>query len=446
MIWEDEMGKQSIKDTRTDVDRFGYGGRVVVGTLLSLILIGGVGGWAANARLNGAVVSTGTVEVDQKLKSVQHRDGGIVSEIAVREGDSVGVGQVLIRLDDTQVKAESEIVRAQILELAVKRARLIADRDGQDRIVLQQLPFAPDESVLDLALAGETRLLKGNRTHRKSQKEQLELATQQVRDEVRGLEAQLDAKVAEIALLKTEFARVKGLAEKKLIETSRASSLERDLTRLMGEEGEISAAIARANTRENEIRLQIIGIDEASRTDAQRELVPIDTRLSELQERYTATQDRLMRTEIRAPIAGIINELNVHTLGGVISPAEILATIVPQDARLRIAVKVAPQSIDQVSVDRPARLRFTAFNQRVTPELAGRVVHISPATTRDSAAEQPYYLGEVSLDEGELAKLPEARLLPGMPVEVYISTDERTPLSYLAKPIADQFARAFTER
>jgi type I secretion membrane fusion protein, HlyD family len=440
------MGKQSIKDTRTDVDRFGYGGRVVVGTLLSLILIGGVGGWAANARLNGAVVSTGTVEVDQKLKSVQHRDGGIVSEIAVREGDSVGVGQVLIRLDDTQVKAESEIVRAQILELAVKRARLIADRDGQDRIVLQQLPFAPDESVLDLALAGETRLLKGNRTHRESQKEQLELATQQVRDEVRGLEAQLDAKVAEIALLKTEFARVKGLAEKKLIETSRASSLERDLTRLMGEEGEISAAIARANTRENEIRLQIIGIDEASRTDAQRELVPIDTRLSELQERYTATQDRLMRTEIRAPIAGIINELNVHTLGGVISPAEILATIVPQDARLRIAVKVAPQSIDQVSVDRPARLRFTAFNQRVTPELAGRVVHISPATTRDSAAEQPYYLGEVSLDEGELAKLPEARLLPGMPVEVYISTDERTPLSYLAKPIADQFARAFTER
>ncbi len=440
------MGKQSIKDTRTDVDRFGYGGRVVVGTLLSLILIGGVGGWAANARLNGAVVSTGTVEVDQKLKSVQHRDGGIVSEIAVREGDSVGVGQVLIRLDDTQVKAESEIVRAQILELAVKRARLIADRDGQDRIVLQQLPFAPDEYVLDLALAGETRLLKGNRTHRESQKEQLELATQQVRDEVRGLEAQLDAKVAEIALLKTEFARVKGLAEKKLIETSRASSLERDLTRLMGEEGEISAAIARANTRENEIRLQIIGIDEASRTDAQRELVPIDTRLSELQERYTATQDRLMRTEIRAPIAGIINELNVHTLGGVISPAEILATIVPQDARLRIAVKVAPQSIDQVSVDRPARLRFTAFNQRVTPELAGRVVHISPATTRDSAAEQPYYLGEVSLDEGELAKLPEARLLPGMPVEVYISTDERTPLSYLAKPIADQFARAFTER
>lgn len=440
------MGKQSIKDTRTDVDRFGYGGRVVVGTLLSLVLIGGVGGWAANARLNGAVVSTGTVEVDQKLKSVQHRDGGIVSEIAVREGDSVGVGQVLIRLDDTQVRAESEIVRAQILELAVKRARLIADRDGQDRIVLQQLPFAPDESVLDLALAGETRLLKGNRTHRESQKEQLELATQQVRDEVRGLEAQLDAKVAEIALLKTEFARVKSLAEKKLIETSRASSLERDLTRLMGEEGEISAAIARANTRENEIRLQIIGIDEASRTDAQRELVPIDTRLSELQERYTATQDRLMRTEIRAPIAGIINELNVHTLGGVISPAEILATIVPQDARLRIAVKVAPQSIDQVSVDRPARLRFTAFNQRVTPELAGRVVHISPATTRESASEQPYYLGEVSLDEGELAKLPEARLLPGMPVEVYISTDERTPLSYLAKPIADQFARAFTER
>lgn len=440
------MRQQLMKDGRATVDRFGYGGRVVAGCLLSLVLIGGVGGWAANARLNGAVVSAGTVEVDQKLKSVQHRDGGIVSAISVREGDAVGVGQVLIRLDDTQVKAESEIVRGQILELAVKRARLIAERDGQDSIVLQLLPFVPEKSVFDLALAGETRLLKGNRTHRESQTEQLELAIQQVHDEVRGLEAQIKAKLAEINLLKAEFARLKRLADKQLIETSRVSSLERDLTRLMGEEGEVLAAIARAHTRQSEIKLQIIAIDEAARTDAQRELVPIETRLSELQERYTAIEDRLMRNEIRAPIAGVINELNVHTLGGVISPAEILATIVPQDARLRIAVKVAPQLIDQVSLDRPARLRFTAFNQRVTPELSGRVVHISPATTKDSATDQPYYLGEISLNESELAKLPQARLLPGMPVEVYISTDERSPLSYLAKPIMDQFAKAFTER
>jgi HlyD family secretion protein len=215
---------------------------------------------------------------------------------------------------------------------------------------------------------------------------------------------------------------------------------------MRGELGEIDASMARARTRRSEIRLQILAVDEISRTEAQRELSLVDTKLSEILDRRTAVEDRLSRTNIRAPISGTVNELKVHTIGGVITPAEVLATIVPENAKLKIEVRLAPVSIDQVAVGQPAKLRFSAFNQRTTPELKGEVVHVSPATSRDAATGETYYLGNVFIPPSELAKLGGETLRPGMPVEVYVSTDERTALSYLAKPLADQFNKAFRER
>ena len=214
----------------------------------------------------------------------------------------------------------------------------------------------------------------------------------------------------------------------------------------MGERGEVNAAIARAKTRMSEIRLQIISIDENGRTEAQRELSLVETKMSELHDRRTAVEDRLARTDIRAPIAGTVNELNIHTIGGVITPAEVLVTIVPENARLKIEVRLAPVSIDQVAVGQGARLRFSAFNQRTTPELKGDVVYVSPATSRDPATGENYYLGDINVSAEELTKLGDNALLPGMPVEVYVSTEQRTALSYLAKPLSDQFSRAFRER
>lgn len=421
------------------------GTRVLAGTALALLLVVGAGGWAATAKLSSAVIGPGSVAVDENLKSVQHRDGGIVAEIAVREGDAVEAGQVLFRLDDAQTRAELAIVEARVTELAARRSRLLAERDGLDRV---SFPEALENggSASEELIAGETRLFDGKHSERKSRKAQLELGIDQIGEEILGLEAQRDSKLAEIELVEDEYARTAELARKGLIEAARLHAVSRERARLRGERGEIDAAIGRAGMRISEIRLQIIAIDEASRTEAQAELALVEAELAELGERRAAIRDLLSRTDIRAPIAGTVNELNIHTIGGVITPAEVVATLVPEDAELKVAVRIPPVQIDRVSVGQPARLRFSALDQRTTPELEGWVVHLSPATARDAATGETFFLADVQVPEAELAKLGGARLLPGMPVEVYITTEARTALSYFIKPVSDQFARAFRER
>jgi HlyD family secretion protein len=437
-------GNKLISPT-DEVRSFGTGTRILAGAVLAVVLVAGAGGWAATANLAGAVVTRGSVVVDQKLKSIQHRDGGIVQDIAVREGDTVQEGQVLIRLDDAQTRAELSIIDWQITELTIRRARLLSERDQLPAIEFPESVNHSDGEVALLVL-GETRLFEGNRARRESQKQQLELSIQQIGDEILGLQAQRAAKRDEVELIQDEFDKLKSLFDKGLVEESRLSSIKREKARLFGESGSIDADLARAEARISEVRLQIIGIDEDSRTEAQRELSTVMARLSELQDRKMAVEDRLVRTEIRAPISGTVNELTVHTLGGVITPAEVLVTIVPRDAKLKVEAQLSPTSIDQVSEGQPVRLRFTSFNHRTTPELMGHISHVSPATTRDSVTGERYFLADIDVSEEELGKLPSRRLLPGMEVEVFVQTEHRTALSYLVRPISDQFNRALRER
>ncbi|RIK83680.1 MAG: HlyD family type I secretion periplasmic adaptor subunit [Hyphomicrobiales bacterium] len=431
-------------DTETH-NPFRIGPRVFAGFTLGFLLVAGAGGWAATAHLSGAVIAQGQVAVDQKLKAIQHRDGGIVSEIAIREGDLVEEGQVLLRLEDAQTRAELSIVEAQLVDLAARKARLTAERDGLAEIGFPSSLDLSRGETLEL-VNGETRIFRGNRTNRESRKQQLELGIDQIGEEIKGLESQRVSKSDEIALVEEQRDKLERLVRQQLLERGPLYSADRDLARLTGERGEIDAAMARARARVSEIRLQIIAIDETARTEAQQELTMVETKMSELQDRRMAISDRLSRTEIRAPIAGTVNELNIHTIGGVITPAEVLATIVPKDAKLKVEVMLQPTSIDQVAAGRPARLRLTALNQRTTPELIGTVSHVSPATTRDAASGQLYYKGDIDILPGELAKMGDSRLIPGMPVEVYVTTSERTALSYLVKPITDQFSKAFRER
>jgi len=442
------MSRSTPNPTRPDDGNdaaYRVGSRVVAGSLLGLLLLGGVGGWAATAQLTGAVITQGVVAVDQNLKTIQHRDGGIVSTIQVREGDIVAAGQILLRLEDAQTKAELSIVRSQLAELTARRARLIAERDQLQAIEFPATLDTDNPEVVPV-VAGERRLFDGNRRNRESQKQQLELGIVQIGEEIDGLEAQRASKIDETDIVETEYRKIKGLAESRLIEGSRVYTASRERARLLGERGEIDAAIARANTRMSEIRLQIIAIDENGRTEAQRELSVVETRLSELHDRYTAIEDRLTRTDIRAPIDGVVNELNVHTVGGVITPAELLATIVPANAKLKIEVKLSPTTIDQISIGQHARLRFSAFNQRTTPELDGNVTYVAAATTRDPATGEMYYLGDVEVAVTEIEKLGGHPMMPGMPVEVFVSTDQRTAISYITKPFVDQLNRAFRER
>ncbi|XAZ20199.1 HlyD family type I secretion periplasmic adaptor subunit (plasmid) [Sinorhizobium sp. B11] len=415
--------------------------RVLAGIALGLLLFAGAGGWAATTQLQGAIIASGVIKVDRNLKSIQHRDGGIVSEIAVKEGDVVSKGQVMLRLDDAQTRAELSIVKTQLVELAARQARLIAERDNQE-----ELAFEPAFSAeFPLISSGELRLFDGNRRNRQNQKQQLQYGISQLEEELKGLVAQHQAKADELDLVRVEHSKIKGLADKKLVDTSRKYVIDRELAKLTGESGEIQANIARSRARMSEIQVQIIAIDEAARTEAQRELSVVEPKLSELRERRIAVEDRLSRTDIRAPLTGTVNELFVHTIGGVITPAEKLVTLVPADASLKIEARLSPTDIDQVFIGQDARLRFSAFNQRATPELDGSIAYVSAATSTDPATGQIFYLADVAVTATELARLGNKKLLPGMPVEVFVSTKERTAMSFLAKPLTDQFSRAFRE-
>jgi len=426
-------------------EAFSIGPRIAVGSLVALTLIVGLGGAAAVTQIAGAVVSPGTIVVDENLKAIQHLDGGIVSEITVREGDVVKRGQVLLRLDDAQTRAEQSILQSQLAELSIHRSRLLADRDGLNRITFLPAPDPTDTHVAQL-IAGETRMFLGGRLSRESQKQQLELGIQQIGDEVQGLAAQRVSNAQEIDLVQTEYGMTEELLSKKLVQRSRLLAVDRERAQLQGKLGEIDAAIARSRAQVSEIKLKILAIDDTARNDAQRELTVVETRLSEVNERLTAVTDRLTRTDIRAPIDGTVNELNFHTIGGVISPAQVLATIVPLDAKLNVRIRLAPTSIDQVAMGQTVRIRFPAFNQQTTPDLHGTVAFISPATSRDEVTGEPFYYANIDVSPAEEEKLGGQKLLPGMPVETFVTTQDRTIFSYFAKPLADRFNRAFRER
>ncbi len=421
---------------------FSMRGRVIWGMLFAVALVGGVGGWAVTAKLSSAIIGVGTVLVDDDLKVIQHIDGGVLREIAVREGDEVVAGQVLLRLDDVQIRAERAIVLGQLAELEAQQVRLLAQRDSIETLVfpadyLSRYPGA------DLIAAGEEQLFNGNLRNRQSQEDQLQLQVGQLRQEINGLQFQQTAIAAELALVTDERDRMAALVKSRLIETSRISTAERDIARMQGQQGEIDASLARAGSRIGEIELQILGLQETASTEAQRELRTVQASIAELEERLGAVEDRFARTQILSPVAGTINELNVTTLGGVISPAEHLMTIVPLDADLTIEFRVATKDIDQMAVGRDATLRFSAFNQRTTPEIDGIVTRVSAAAQHDQQTGESYYLAQVAVKEGSKA-LGHA-LVPGMPVEVFVQTEEQTAIAYFTKPFTDQVSRAFRE-
>jgi HlyD family secretion protein len=321
----------------------------------------------------------------------------------------------------------------------------LAERDQLKEMALveghEDLPIAGSSVLL-----GEVRLFNGNRDNRLSQVNQLKLGIAQLEEEINGLVAQAQANDHELTLVETEVSKVSKLQKKGLVDSSRVYSNTRDLTRLKGEHGQIASNIARSNSRRCEIELQIMAIDETARNDAQKQLSEIEPRIAELTERKSAIADRLTRMDIRSPIAGTINEVAINTIGGVITPAQKLLTIVPEHAKLQIEVRLQPTDIDQVFVGQSAKLRFSAFSSRNTPELDGTIAFVSPATTTDPANGQIYYVANVDVADREMAKLDGKKLVPGMPVETFVQTESRTALSYLVRPFTDQIHRAFREQ
>lgn len=411
------------------------------------LLLGGLGGWAATAELAGAVIAPGTVIVETNSKKVQHPTGGIIGEIRVREGSSVREGDLIARLDETVTRANLQVVLKQLDELSMRQVRLKAERDAAAEVVI---PAAftgreTDPLIADI-IKGEQSLFLSRRAARESQKSQLRERISQMRQEIRGLGEQFSAKTKEDGFIRLELADLEQLLKRNLVAAPRVNAIRRDAARIEGERGQLTAQIAQANGRIAETEFQIVQIDQDLRTEIVRDLRETQAKEAELVERRIAAEDQLKRVEIRSPHDGMVHQLSVHTIGGVISPGEPMMLIVPDGDKLMIEAKVQQQDIEQVRLGTKAYLRMTAFNQRTTPEIIGHVDRIAADLTREQQTGLSYFTVRVVITEDELAKLGGGRLLPGMPVDVQMKTEERTALSYLLRPFTDQVARAFKER
>jgi HlyD family secretion protein len=425
----------------------------IIGFIIVAICVGGVGGWAATTQLAGAVIASGTVMVESNVKKVQHPNGGIVGEIMVREGTPVQANQLLIRLDDTLAKATLGIVQSQLDALQAREARLIAERDNAEAIRFpSELMDRGSDAAMAATQAGEEKIFEARRSAREGQRSQLRERITQTTNEITGLSSQKEAKEQELNYITEELKGVSALYKRALVTVVRYNALQRDQARLQGEHGQLVAEIARAKARIAETGLQIIQLDQDFRSEVLRDLRDAQPKIAELQERKTAALDELKRIEIRAPQDGIVHQLSVHTVGGVIGKAETIMQIVPRQDTLIIEAKVAPTDIDQVAIGATVRARIQAGNRRTTPEVEGTVLVISPDLARDQPGvplgpQNPgYYLVKIQLPESEVKRLGDLQLVPGMPADVFITTQDRTPLSYLLRPLEEQIARTFRER
>ena len=420
---------------------------VITAAIVVLILVVGVGGWGATAVISGAVVASGSLVVDSNVKKVQHPTGGIVGELRVRDGDHVHAGDIVVRLDETVTRANLAIVTKGLDELMARKARLESERDGWDTIVFPAQPVAgasdPERAAV---MDSERKLFNLRKTARNGQKAQLQERVTQLGEEITGLTAQQNSKAKEITLVERELAGVRDLWNKNLVQLNRLTALEREAARLDGERGQLIASAAQAKGKIAETALQILQIDQDLASDVAKELREVDGKIGEFIERKVTAEDQLKRIDIRAPQDGTVFQLAVHTVGGVITAGDPIMLIVPEADNLSVEVKVNPQDIDQLQLNQKAILRFSAFNARTTPEIEGIVTRISADTSTDQRTGQTYYTVRISMPAEQIERLGDVKLLPGMPVEAFVQTGERTMLSYLMKPLHDQVMRAFREK
>ena len=419
---------------------------LLAGGIGLLILVGGFGTWATLSQITGAVIASGQIEVEQNRQVVQHLDGGVVAEIIVQEGNSVSAGDLLIRLDAEALQSELAVVEGQLLEVLARRARFEAERDGAETLDFDTLLRETDNPVAPELMEGQSRLHEARRTTSAQEKEQLARRREQIGDQIDGIRAQQTATEAQLELIRVELDNQQILLDRGLAQAGPVLQLRREEANLLGRMGELTATAAQAEGRITEIDIEILRIDSTFREEAITRLRDLQFNEIELSERRRALILRLERLDIRAPVSGVIYGLQVFGPRSVIRPAEPVLYIVPQDRPLIITAQIEPIHIDQVFVDQDVVLRFSAFDQRRTPELTGHVTQISADAFTDQTSRISFYRAQIVLDDGEAEKLPDdMTLIPGMPVEAFIRTDERSPMDFLLKPLSDYFAKAFRE-
>lgn len=430
------------KDTgRVPQDDFGITRQLLMAAALGVALIGGFGGWVFTAELNSAVIGRGTVKVDRELRLAQHLEGGMLAEILVKPGDRVAAGDIMMRLDTVELETALSVRRAQLADLTARAARFAAERDG--RVTLANSTAEQDEMTRVL-FASEALLLQQSQQDRDTTRAALGLRRDRLQHETAGLTSRQSAITSQRGLALVELERTRTLVARGLVAPSQLMQIESETLRLSGELDEIAAMMAQNSAQIAEITLEIERIGSTSSLEAHRSLREIEPRIMELQQEIVALDTRLSRSIIRAPEAGIVNEVPVNTIGQIIAPGETVVKLVPQGADLVIEFQISPTDIDQMTAGQEARLRFLSFNQRTTPEILGTVIHVGAASQLDVTSRTEYFLAQAL--PVKTADLPAGNIsVPGMPVEVYVKTASRTPADFFLQPIRDSFRRAMTE-
>lgn len=420
-----------------------------LGVFVVFLVFGVLGAWASLAPIDGAALAPGVITVENYRKTVQHLEGGIVKSLEVRDGDRVAKDQALAVLDDTQPRTQLEVLRGQYYIDAAREARLIAQRDGAAFVRYPTDLLASEDIRAREAIAIQNQTFH---TRRSALEGEIALYRQQIdelRQKSRGLAAEKAGADRLVTSYRAELEDFSSLLKEGFVEKQKVRELERNLAQSEGHLGELLSNIAAIDLQINETELKIVQLRKEFQREIAKELAEVDARQSEIREKMQSLEATVSRAVIKAPEAGMIMNVQVHTLGAVLPPGGRLLDIVPQDERLVVEVRISPVDIDRVKTGQPAEVRFTAFKSRETPFVEGRLVTISADRIVDERDPNkvPYYLGRVEVSPEGFKVLAEQdmKLMPGMPAEVLIRTGSRTFISYLTKPLTDTFARSFIE-
>ncbi|MGR3541102.1 MAG: HlyD family type I secretion periplasmic adaptor subunit [Hasllibacter sp.] len=423
-------------------------GPVLLGLAALLALLGGFGVWSATTDIAGAIIAQGRIEVASNRQVVEHPDGGVVARLHVREGARVEAGEPILSLESDALDAQVAVARDRLLELLARAARLRAERDGAAGPVFEDgllRAAATDPRAADL-IEGQRNLFAARAETREGERARYEQQTGQIASQIEGIDAQAASLERQAALIDEELAAQEALLDRGLAQAPRVLALQREQAAMAGRSGELTARRAEAEERRAEIELSILGVEGSLREQAIAELRDIEAEIRTLREELAAAELRRGRLDIKAPVTGRVFDLGVFGPASVVAPGEPLLYLVPEGDALRIEVRVEPIHVDQVYPGQPARIRFPAFDARTTPELDAVVAEVSADAFADERTGAAFYRAQIALAEGQEGLLGDGRvLIPGMPVEAYMRTRDRTPLAYLISPLGDYFARAFRE-
>ena len=413
--------------------------------ILIAVLVFGLGGAAALVPIGGAVVGSGQIGVESRVKQITHPSGGTVAQILVANGQHVRKGQILLRLDDTVSGADARLSSLSVDQLMAQRARLEAERLGSSVISFPSELTNRRDAEARKAIAEETRLFQIRKQEQAGMAAQLAARIRQYGSQIQGYQAQIESYEQQAKLIEPERAGVRKLWDKGLVTIGHLNQLERTAVDFKGSIGALQASIAQTQARISEAHEQTIQLSETRRADAGTQLAQVNATLNQQQVRSVSATDTHDRSVIRAPYDGIVDKLAVTTVGGVIRPADVIMEIVPDRDVLLVEGSISPADVDQVRPKQRARIRFTSMNSTATPEIPGVVDFVAAERTVDQATRQNYFAIRVSIDAKALKENPIIQLQPGMPAEIFVETGDRTMLSYVTKPLRDQFARAFRD-